>query len=368
MNYLNRSTMGLPSCLSGGSSGSNGSTTPQATPEQMMQMYTQGLPAVLGAMNGALPQSVTGMANAAATANPIYTQSGLSQLNTLAPGYQQAGANIAQQQAGTTNQLLQGAGGDAARSAVNLNNTLNPTQAAANTGAQSMLGAINLNGLSPGEQNATERSLNQSNVATNNLGLDNATNAVSNAMNFGGAFNSKIGIMGNALNSATNVANAQNQQVNPVNTAMGASSAANNFGLGMFNPNQSASTLNTPFSFGSSFGNQLAGVSAASRGTTSSGSAQGGLCFLTTACCEYKGLPDDCEELTMLRNFRDKYVPVDMVQEYYKIAPAIVQSIHKNEAALEYVYGVVKDCVSEIKRGNTKAAIDKYVHMVNNLK
>jgi hypothetical protein len=67
--------------------------------------------------------------------------------------------------------------------------------------ASQMMNSINLNGLSPGEQNAVERSLNQSNTATGNLGLDNATNTVSNAMNFGNAYQQKLGQMANAINS-----------------------------------------------------------------------------------------------------------------------------------------------------------------------
>ena len=31
-------------------------------------------------------------------------------------------------------------------------------------------------------------------------------------------------------------------------------------------------------------------------------------CFLTSACVEARGLPDDCYELRVLRNFRDSYL------------------------------------------------------------
>ena len=34
------------------------------------------------------------------------------------------------------------------------------------------------------------------------------------------------------------------------------------------------------------------------------GNDSGG-CFLTSACTEARGLPDDCHELTVLRSFRD---------------------------------------------------------------
>lgn len=38
---------------------------------------------------------------------------------------------------------------------------------------------------------------------------------------------------------------------------------------------------------------------------SSSGSGKKG-CFITTAACELRGLPDDCRELTTLRRFRDE--------------------------------------------------------------
>jgi hypothetical protein len=55
-------------------------------------------------------------------------------------------------------------------------------------------------------------------------------------------------------------------------------------------------------------------------------------CFLTTACVERAGLPDDCFELSTLRRFRDEvlsHLPggTDDIALYYRHAPAIVTSI-----------------------------------------
>jgi hypothetical protein len=55
-------------------------------------------------------------------------------------------------------------------------------------------------------------------------------------------------------------------------------------------------------------------------------------CFLTTACVKYYGLPDDCKELTILRQFRDHYMKEfkegrQAIQEYYHLAPKIVEEI-----------------------------------------
>jgi hypothetical protein len=98
-----------------------------------------------------------------------------------------------------------------AQNAQAFGNTINPNytraQEAASRGAASAVNAINLNGLSPGEAASVERSLNQTNTATGNAGLVNPTNVISNAMNFGGAFNSKIPLMTQAAQGASNAAN-----------------------------------------------------------------------------------------------------------------------------------------------------------------
>lgn len=129
---------------------------------------------------------------------------------------------------------ITGTGGQAATAAQALNKNLNPdyysTLDSAASGANSAINAIGLGGLSPGEDAATERSLNQTNAGSGNLGLNNGTNIVSNAMNFGGAFNNKIGLMNNAVNTATGVANAaaNNGGFNPVSIATGGVSTGSN--------------------------------------------------------------------------------------------------------------------------------------------
>jgi len=90
-------------------------------------------------------------------------------------------------------------------------------------------------------------------------------------------------------------------------------------------------------------------------------------CFLTTACCEYKGLPDDCEELTVLRNFRDTFVPREITERYYKIAPNICLRIQGNDEALEYVYSVVRACVEDINNSRKFKALFRYIDMVEKL-
>ena len=321
--------------MSGSSGSSNQSSAPQATPQQLADAYKNNLPSILGVTNAQATPTAQSLANAATSVNPIYTQSGLNQLNQFAPGYQTAGNTLGTNQAQYTTGLLNGAGGQAAQAASNLSNSLNPAQQASNTQATNLVNSINLNGLSGGEQAATERSLNQSNYATGNLGVDNATNAVSNAMDFGNALQAKRQALGSALNTAQGVAQNQNTFVNPVGTATSAGNVNNNFGLGTFNPTQGANAGAGALNFGSSiFGGQAQNASA-QRSSGSSGNFSAGVgCFITTVCCEYKGLADDCEELTILRKFRDTYVPKQLVKEYYKIAPKIVEIIKHHSPIL----------------------------------
>lgn len=99
-------------------------------------------------------------------------------------------------------------------------------------------------------------------------------------------------------------------------------------------------------------------------------------CFLTSACTEARGLPDDCYELTTLRAFRDGYMkslPQGQADicEYYHIAPAIVDKIHTLPNAQEIfdkIYTeLVLPCVKMIQLGKNKAAYLKYrdyVHLL----
>ena len=355
----------------GGIQSNNSSSKPQMNPTQMLDTYNQYLPGVMSTISNQIPAVTASLAKGATAANPQYTASDLSQLNQYAPGYQQAGITAANTQAGATTNLLTGAGGQAAIAATNLARATNPdyynVQDAASKQAGNLLSSYNMNGLSPGESNAVERSLNQSNTATGNLGLDNATNMVSNAMNFGSAYQAKQAALGSALGAASNVANtAQNTGFNPVTTALNAGNTSTNFGLGTFNPTQANSTLTAPLTLGTALGGQIAQNASSSKGSGSGSSTQVG-CFLTTACCNYMGLPDDCEELEVLREFRRR-LPMTLVNEYDRIAPAIVQKIQDNKDYLQYVYGIVCRCVTALKKCDSITALNLYYDMVNRLK
>lgn len=96
-------------------------------------------------------------------------------------------------------------------------------------------------------------------------------------------------------------------------------------------------------------------------------------CFLTSACVEAKGLPDNCYELTVLRNFRDNYLRnsesgASEVCQYYHIAPPIVEKIKQQSNALEmfeHIYtDLVQPCVKLIEQeehGKAHALYRSYV-------
>ncbi len=99
-------------------------------------------------------------------------------------------------------------------------------------------------------------------------------------------------------------------------------------------------------------------------------------CFITTACVQSKGLPDDCDELTVLRDFRDNYLAQKengpaLIEIYYKNSPAIVEAIDDSQDPDEIydeLFKVIKSCVRAIKDGDNEYAFNTYCDMVINLK
>lgn len=98
-------------------------------------------------------------------------------------------------------------------------------------------------------------------------------------------------------------------------------------------------------------------------------------CFLTTSCVQWRGLPDDCHELTVLREFRDGYLQGTvggsyLIETYYRIAPGLVERIEQSEAAdatLAWIYEIVSQCVAAIEQGDPERAVVLYRAMVNRL-
>ena len=105
--------------------------------------------------------------------------------------------------------------------------------------------------------------------------------------------------------------------------------------------------------------------------------AEAGTCFLTTACVEARNLPDDCYELTTLRNFRDTYVQdlpegKAIIGEYYDIAPRIIEKINSSKNSLsiyENLYDrLVQKSIELIELGRKKQAFENYRNIVRELK
>nr|WP_304097799.1 CFI-box-CTERM domain-containing protein [Mitsuokella multacida] len=74
--------------------------------------------------------------------------------------------------------------------------------------------------------------------------------------------------------------------------------------------------------------------------TKSTRSSDDDSCFITTAVCRALQKGDDCEELMAMRHFRDDARAADpllqeMIGEYYRVAPAIIQRIQASEQADE---------------------------------
>lgn len=176
-----------------------------------------------------------------------------------------------------------------------------------------LLKSIDLSGLSPGEYNATERALNKEDTRTGNAGLINPMNVIKNAMNFGGAFNNKLGLLQNAVSANSN--------------AVG--SAASAAGAG----SPSTSGFNA-FTAATGGGDTLANnfLNAITRRSTSSGGSYaksisfGEGSSNNTACCfifmeAYNGpLPPT------VRHFRDRYYKLrpDIATGYKKMAKWLV--------------------------------------------
>ncbi len=92
-------------------------------------------------------------------------------------------------------------------------------------------------------------------------------------------------------------------------------------------------------------------------------------CFLTSACLLARGLPDTCEELTILRHFRDTNMSTTahnraLIDEYYNIAPGMVKKINTLPNAkviwLLIYEGLVVPTVSLINNSKFEEAIEHY--------
>lgn len=207
---------------------------------EVMQNYMQYLPSLSQATAGAQPGIDMTLANSAAATAPVYNQATMDMYAKYAPLLAGVGQQVGKSNAlaaTDTNAAVLGspAASSATASANSLEQQANPefykTRATASGKLNDLMNSINLNGLSGSERAEVERSLGQSQTATGNLGLDNATNAVGNAMTFGSALQGKRDAMASAINTATNYLPQSKSSFDPVALALG-------------NPSTTASTGN----------------------------------------------------------------------------------------------------------------------------
>lgn len=101
-----------------------------------------------------------------------------------------------------------------------------------------------------------------------------------------------------------------------------------------------------------------------------------GSCYITTAICKELNRPDDCYELTTLRNYRDNWLSQqlggkELIKEYYKTAPQIVEFI-KKMPNYKYIYQKINDeylskCIAFIEKKMFNQCKQKYIDMVKYL-
>ncbi len=95
-------------------------------------------------------------------------------------------------------------------------------------------------------------------------------------------------------------------------------------------------------------------------------------CYLTTACMRYQrnSFNDNCEELTILRWFRDEFVSKEDIIHYYETAPLIINEISRTNTDYIYYYiyeDVILKCINFIKKEDYNEAYNLYKNTVLSL-
>lgn len=99
-------------------------------------------------------------------------------------------------------------------------------------------------------------------------------------------------------------------------------------------------------------------------------------CYITTAVCHSLNKSDDCEELRILRDYRDHYLleakdGEAVIREYYDVAPTIVKHINKQKNAEDIYHGIydnyLSECIRLLRRGDKVRCKKVYTQMVYEL-
>lgn len=100
-------------------------------------------------------------------------------------------------------------------------------------------------------------------------------------------------------------------------------------------------------------------------------------CFLTTACVDTMGLPDDCMELEAMCSLRDDYILKEVedgdniVKHYYTVAPEIVKTINEKDDHEQIWRALYEEeivpCADLVCHKKEEAAFKKYSDMLEKL-
>ena len=232
-------------------------------------------------------------------------------------------------------QKLIGKGEQSAEKSGNAADYANEMAAGAVDAAKKGVDAINLKGLSPGEAAAAERAFANNQSATGNLGLLNPMNVLASAMNFGRAYDDKLGLYNNAVGNLTNATAGATAAANASQGISGQfanlGGTANTAGANKTNALTEMNGIVNPATaaLGGTLGmmGQLGQVAAGTRSDSKSGSTSAGV----QACCfifmeAYHGTMP-----TSVRRFRDRYYRLrpDIATGYIKMAQWLVPLMQK---------------------------------------
>ncbi len=100
------------------------------------------------------------------------------------------------------------------------------------------------------------------------------------------------------------------------------------------------------------------------------------LCYVTTAVCLSLGKAEDCREIRMLKDYRDGFLSAQsdgpqLINEYYDIAPTIVNRINKRADAHETYQNIyqkyISPCIEMIENEKLTDCKELYTQMMRNL-
>ncbi|MBQ7581250.1 MAG: hypothetical protein IJU25_00350 [Lachnospiraceae bacterium] len=100
------------------------------------------------------------------------------------------------------------------------------------------------------------------------------------------------------------------------------------------------------------------------------------LCYVTTAVCLSIGKGEDCSEIRILKEYRDGFLSAEadgkaLIEEYYDIAPTIVNRINKQKNAQETYQEIYRNyispCIDLIAEDRLVDCKNLYVQMMRTL-